>query len=374
MKLSFYMPFKPPGHKNPSGDLITGMGLYDFLASQGHELSLASRMRNRWIYLKPWKLPQLAWERTRVTHALRNKPPELWFTYHSYYKAPDLLGPYCSKKLSVPYVLFQGIYSTKRRRKLLTLPGFLLNRATLTSARMIFANKRSDELNLKRLVPEERVCYIAPGLSPESFSHDPLARKLLREEWATENRRVVMTTAMLRPGVKTAGVRQVVASCGELKRRGHEIVLIVIGDGDRRAELERAGRRELGEDIRFLGKINREELYRYYSGADVFAFPGIEESLGMVYLEAQSTGLPVVAYSDWGAREAVVHGQTGWLSEFTDPDQFTDNIEELLVHDELRRSMGVAAAQHIRENHDLSVNYRSLNTALENITPSRAAS
>lgn len=369
MKLSFYMPFKPPGHQNPSGDLITGMGLYDFLSAQGHEVSLASRMRSRWIYLKPWKFVQLAWERARITTSLRENPPELWFSYHSYYKAPDLLGPHCSRKLSIPYVLFQGIYSTKRRRKLLTLPGFLLNRAALTSARMVFTNKRIDELNLKRLLPEQRVSYIAPGLSPDQFRHDPAARKCLREEWGVGNRPVVMTTAMLRPGVKTEGVKRVVASCGELKRRGHDMMLVVIGDGYNRAAIEREGGQELGQNIKFLGKIARPELYRYYSGADFFAFPGIEESLGMVYLEAQSTGLPVVAYSDWGAREAVVHGQTGLLNRFTEPEQFTDHIEELLINKELRDGMSNAAAQHIRTHHDLATNYRSVNSTLAHIVP-----
>ena len=52
---------------------------------------------------------------------------EVWFTYHSYYKAPDLLGPVASKRMKIPYVIFQGIYSTKRRRKLNSLPGFYLN-------------------------------------------------------------------------------------------------------------------------------------------------------------------------------------------------------------------------------------------------------
>ena len=73
----------------------------------------------------------------------------------------------------------------------------------------------------------------------------------------------------------------------------------------------------------FLGKIPRPELYQYYSAADIFAFPGIEESLGMVYLEAQSCNLPVVAYQDWGGREAVVHGQTGLLSPAAHPSLFT---------------------------------------------------
>ena len=81
-----------------------------------------------------------------------------------------------------------------------------------------------------------------------------------------------------------------------------------------------------GQRVQFLGKIPRLELYQYYSAADIFAFPGIEESLGMVYLEAQSCNLPVVAYQDWGGGETVVDEQTGLLSPAATPSLFTTNI------------------------------------------------
>ena len=358
------MPFKPPGHRNPSGDLITGMELHDFLVRQGHKITLASTLRSRWIYLKPWKYVSAALERKRIIRSFAKTPPDLWLTYHSYYKAPDVLGPACSRESSIPYVIFQGIYSTKRRRKLLTLPGFILNRSALISARMVFTNKKGDELNLKRLLPEDRVKYVAPGLRPEQFCFDVGSRRALREQWSVGKRRVVMTTAMLRPGVKTTGVRKVIESCQELIRRGTNILLVVIGDGSSRHVLEGEGREKLSANSLFLGKIPRHELYRYYSAADVFAFPGIEESLGMVYLEAQSSGLPVVAYGDWGAKEAVVHQQTGLLSQASQPDQFTDHIEVLLLNRDKRAAMREAAKNHIRTRHDSGVNYQLINHSL----------
>ncbi|GKT29733.1 Histidine phosphatase superfamily, clade-1 like protein, partial [Aduncisulcus paluster] len=81
-----------------------------------------------------------------------------------------------------------------------------------------------------------------------------------------------------------------------------------------RPRLEKLAAQEAGDRIIFLGQVKRDQLYKYYSAADIFAYPGINEALGMVYLEAQCTGLPVVAYSTRGPKEAVVHGQTGLLS------------------------------------------------------------
>ena len=262
------------------------------------------------------------------------------------------------------------MYSTKRRRSLKTYPGFLLNRRALQAAQVVFTNKKTDELNLKRILPEQRVKYIAPGLIPDQFNFDLVARRALKEQWNVGDRTVVMTTAMLRPGVKTAGVTKVIDSCAELRQKGHSIILIVIGDGVNRTILEQEGRKKLAGDILFLGKIPRHELYRYYSAADIFAFPGIQEALGMVYLEAQSSGLPVVALSNWGAKEAVVHNETGLLSAAEEPDAFVQDIETLVVDRDKRITMRDAAKRHIREKHDSAQNYQEVNTILQEIVTS----
>jgi len=112
-------------------------------------------------------------------------------------------------------------------------------------------------------------------------------------------------------------------------------------------------------------------MYRYYSAADIFAFPGIEESLGLVYLEAQSCRLPVVACSDWGGGEAVIHNRTGLLSPATEPSAFTRDIDNLLSDKTLRNNFGKNGAEQIRRRHDLKQNYIFLEKKLQTlITPS----
>jgi glycosyltransferase involved in cell wall biosynthesis len=147
-------------------------------------------------------------------------------------------------------------------------------------------------------------------------------------------------------------------------QRGLPLRLIIAGDGDCRQQLEGKAAELLPDRVHFLGKIPRPELYRYYSAADIFAFPGVEESLGMVYLEAQSCNLPVVAYNDWGGGEAVVHNQTGLLSPMAEPSLFTTHIRRLLEDKEKRRTLGIEAGEHIRRNHDLDHNYNRLEEKL----------
>jgi glycosyltransferase involved in cell wall biosynthesis len=371
LRICFYAPFKPLGHAHPSGDLITATSIFDYLTHQGHQVMTASSLRCRWIYWKPWLWLKLIWERRQVVQKFSGISADLWFTYHSYYKAPDLLGPAVSRKLNIPYVIFQGIYSTKRRRQWKTKAGFYLNKSALCAASHVLVNKKVDLLNLKRLLPEDHVSYVAPGISPPDFTFDAAARNTLRNKWNVGDTPVIFSAAMFRPDVKTEGLIWVIRSCGELYRQGQNFQLIIAGDGKERDKLQQLAHEHLPDRVLFLGTIPRGDMYRYYSAADVFVFPGIGESLGMVFLEAQSCGLPVVAFNNAGVPEAVQDGKTGLLVPMYALEPFVDAVKRLMVDKSLRRQMGFAAQSYVREFHDLNKNYQELELALNKLVKNR---
>ena len=367
LRILFYAPFKPLGHGNPSGDLVTATEIVDYLVKQGHEVLQASCLRCRWIYWKPWLWPKLLVEKRRAVRRFIKKNVDLWFTYHTYYKAPDLLGPYASQKIKIPYVIFQGMYSTQRRRKLKTLPGFYLNKGVLCAARHVFVNKTVDWINLKRLIANERISFVSPGIHPAAFNFDGDARQTLRSQWNAGDEPLVFSAAMFRADVKTEGLAWVIRACGELLRRGSPLRLVIAGDGKQRDKLKRLAAQQLGEHVVFVGKIPREKMYRYYSACDLFVFPGIRESLGLVFLEAQSCGLPVVAFDNAGVPDAVMDGITGFLVPVFAAEPFADAIERLLSDSKLRRKMGAAAKSHVRRHHDLNKNYQKMEAMLQEI-------
>jgi len=367
MRIWFYAPFKPLGHINPSGDLVIATGLVDYLSRRGHGVQTASRLRARWIYWKPWQWLRAAVDGLRAIRRIRQKGGDLWLTYHSYYKAPDLLGPWAARQGGIPYVIFQGIYSTKRRRDPRTWAGFMLNRAALSKARQVFTNRRDDWVNLRRLLPDSRITYVTPGIYPEDFTFDPQARSTLRRDWAVDHNPVILTAAMFRPGVKSRGLEWVIRTCGRLYRRNKPFFLVIAGDGREGGRLRHLAETEIPGRFRFVGKIPREQLYQFYSAGDLFVFPGIRESLGMVFLEAQSCGLPVVAFENGGIPEVVQHGKTGLLVPLFDGDAFAGAVDSLLGDPVRRRRMGDAARQHVRVHHDLNRNYSAVEKKLVQI-------
>jgi phosphatidylinositol alpha-1,6-mannosyltransferase len=364
LRIAFYTPFKPLGHPHPSGDLVIATGLYDFLIARGHSLWPVGPLRTRWIYTRPWQWPIVLREYHRAHHRMKKEPVDLWLTYHAYYKAPDVLGPWLSTRHGVPYAIFQGIYSTKRRRQLRTRPGFELNKRALVTAQHVFSNRRMDLDNLRRIIPDQRLSYIRPGIDTGPFRFDAEARKATREQWQVGEQPVILSAAMMRPDVKSRGLDWVIRSCGRLSRQGLSFCLVIAGDGKERNRLEHLAAARLPGRVRFVSKIPRDHMYRFYSAGDLFVFPGIRESLGMVYLESQCCGLPVVAFENGGIPEVVDHGVTGLLTPSFDTSAFDTAVKRLMVDTDLRQKMGRQAAAHVRAHHDLTINYGAVETTL----------
>jgi glycosyltransferase involved in cell wall biosynthesis len=367
LRIAFYPPFKPLDHPNPSGDLVIATGLVDYLRAQGVRVAVPATLRARWIYRRPLLWPRVPAHYRRALRYCRRWRPHLWLTYHTYYKAPDLLGPGICKRLEIPYLVFQGIYATKHRRRPGTAPGFYLNRRALRAAQHLFSNRRLDEINLLRLRSRRRISYVPPGIFPGDFEHDEAAGGRLRREWGGGEGAMILSAAMFRRDVKTRGLLWLIDCLGTLAREDRPFRLVVAGDGPCRGELEAAAAHHLPGRVRFVGRIPREEMAAFYSAGDLFAFPGIRESLGMVFLEAQSCGLPVVAFDNGGIPEVVAHGESGFLTAPFDRRAFAGRVERLLADGDLRARMGRAAARRVRDRHDLGQNYARVLTTLEQI-------
>jgi phosphatidyl-myo-inositol dimannoside synthase len=125
-------------------------------------------------------------------------------------------------------------------------------------------------------------------------------------------------------------------------------ILVVVGTGPAEARLRRLARQcDVTESVLFTGHVANDELPAYYDAANVFAMPcrnricGLNiEGLGIVYLEAAATGLPVIAGDSGGAPDAVIDGETGYVVRGGDVAALADRLNQLLCNPAMAHAMG----------------------------------
>ena len=130
--------------------------------------------------------------------------------------------------------------------------------------------------------------------------------------------------------------------------RAGDPVLLLVGDGPYRADLVRLAERSgVSRSVVFAGPVPWEELPAYYDAGDVFAMPcrtrrrGLDvEGLGIVYLEASATGLPVIGGDSGGAPDAILDGETGFVVSGRSVVAVADRIIGLLGDPAAARAMG----------------------------------
>ena len=127
-----------------------------------------------------------------------------------------------------------------------------------------------------------------------------------------------------------------------LAARGRDpaLHLVIAGGGPDEARL----RMRVGEAATFLGWLEGDELARAYASADIFMFPSSTDTFGQVILEAQASGLPVVAVSEGGPPELVHNGRDGLLRP-PDADALAVALLELANDPARRGRLGAASAE-----------------------------
>ena len=169
--------------------------------------------------------------------------------------------------------------------------------------------------------------------------------------------------------VPRKGQARVIEAIAELRARGHEVSGLIVGRGRLEARLRRLSAR-LRVPVRFEVGVPWERLPELYRQMSAFAMParsrwrGLEfEGLGIVYLEAAASGLPVLAGSSGGAPETVLAGESGWVG--TTSTEIVEVVEALLADPERRTAMGAAGRRFVEERYSWPVVMERFGDGLE---------
>jgi len=373
MRIAYYAPLKSPTHGTPSGDRRVAGLLMDALARAGHRVQLAStfrtydgdgdEQRQRALRAQGEALAaQYADQWLSMNAAAR---PQLWFTYHLYYKAPDYLGPQISEALGIPYVVAEASYAAKRADGAWAL-GHEATAGAIRQAALVISPSRDDMAGLLQLIEEKRILHLPPFLDPAPYAEARAKRARLRAELAAERKLDpavpwIAVVAMMRQGDKLASYRVLAAALGQLG--GLRYRVLVAGDGPARSEVEQL----FDERAAFFGALGQQRIAELLAACDLYAWPAVNEAYGMALLEAQAAGVPVVAAATRGVPDIVRHGQTGTLVPYGDEAAFAAAMRELLGDAERRAALGREAARHVAAERSLDAAAARLHAALASL-------
>ncbi|WKU44476.1 glycosyltransferase family 4 protein [Streptomyces sp. VNUA116] len=198
-----------------------------------------------------------------------------------------------------------------------------------------------------------RMVQLPPGVDEKTF-HPGSGGDEVRARLGLADRPVVVCVSRLVP---RKGQDTLILAMPRILAAVPDAVLLIVGGGPYEDDLRKlAAETGVAGAVRFTGAVPWEELPAHYGAGDVFAMPcrtrrgGLDvEGLGIVYLEASATGLPVVAGDSGGAPDAVLEGETGYVVKGGSPAQAADRIVTLLRDPELRARMGARGRQWVEE-------------------------
>ncbi|MFO7191637.1 MULTISPECIES: glycosyltransferase family 4 protein [Thermocrispum] len=197
--------------------------------------------------------------------------------------------------------------------------------------------------------------HLPSGVDTEVFRPDPAAREELRKRYRLGDRPVVVCVSRLVP---RKGQDMLIRALPELRQRVPGTALLLVGGGPYRQYLQReAVACGVADHVVLTGSVPWEELPAHYAVGDVFAMPartrgkGLDvEGLGIVYLEASATGLPVIAGRSGGAPETVQDEVTGHVVDGRDLPQLVDTLASLLSDPIRAASMGAAGREWVSKH------------------------
>jgi phosphatidylinositol alpha-1,6-mannosyltransferase len=270
---------------------------------------------------------------------------------------PEGVMAWCLKRwFGLPYLVYvhgEDVSCASESRELRWLA-----RRVVAGASFLIANSR----NTARLAQEcvgaspERTVVLHPGVDTQRFRPAPRDSGV-RTRLGWGERPVVLTVGRLQ---KRKGQDQMILALPAVRRTVPDVLYAILGDGEERGALEELVRRHgLGDHVQFLGETSDADLIAAYQQCDLFVLPNRQvgqdiEGFGMVLLEAQACGKPVIAGASGGTAETMRIPDTGRVVDCSTPTELGALVAEWLADLPLTTRMGRAAREWVVEKFDWS--------------------
>lgn len=215
-----------------------------------------------------------------------------------------------------------------------------------------YTKQRLEELR----IPAKKIVVVHPCPHTSGLEHRVAESTMeeLNKKYNIASKQVVLTVGRL---VERKGVDVMLYAIAQLSEQHNNLVYVVVGTGPYADHLKKlASKLQIENLVIFAGAVPEEELQSWFQRCDIFAMPSRElenkdvEGFGIVFVEANSYGKPVIAGKSGGVTDAVLDGKTGYLIDPpTDAAMIAKAIARLLQDDELRHALGDQGRERVKE-------------------------
>lgn len=370
--VAFYAPLKSPLHPTPSGDREIARLFMRALEQGGYHVELASQLRTFDKHGDAHRQSRLiALAKKEACRILRRWQqrgfkPQAWFSYHLYYKAPDLIGPIICKKLNIPYIVAEASWAEKRANGGWALYHQQVAKGLEMANKVICINP-VDKVALTEFY-SVRQKNAFPLISLNTFISDKpyrsgsdMTRRQLAEKYDLDSDLPwLITIAMMRSGDKYSSYQQLSAVV-DLLQQPHQ--LFIIGDGVMKDEIQTLFSEH--KQVKFAGALENSQIRQLLPHFELLVWPAINEALGMIFLEAQQAGVAIVAGDQGGVSSLVKHNVTGILVDAYNADDMSVTIDSLLNNRAESKKMQQAAKAYVNQHHSIEVAALQLKQAIQ---------
>lgn len=228
---------------------------------------------------------------------------------------------------------------------------YSLRKAICESADLIVTNSTYTRALVEKNAPAAKVATVPLGVDHRQFC--PGAKALAKERFGVQGKLVISTVSRLHAYKGHSTVLRALASLPSNIR--HRFAYMIAGKGPSEASLRNeASSLGITENVRWLGFVSERDLPQVYRASDAFVLCTREshdrpevEGFGLVFLEAQACGTPVIGTRTGGIPDAVKQDQGGWLIEQDDQKALADILALLASEPEHFRAQGLVARQRI---------------------------
>lgn len=266
------------------------------------------------------------------------------------------VGYLVNKLCGVPYLFFthgEDISVSRRSREMTWM-----TRRVMAAARGAIGNS----FNTRRLLieewgyPAERIGVIQPGV--DTTRYVPVPRdEAQRTELGWSGRTVILTVGRLQ---KRKGQDMMIRALAAIRQSHPSVLYAIIGTGEEDAPLRELAKREGQQDhVQFIGGVSDDRMLQCHQQCDLFALPNRAvgpdlEGFGIVLLEAQACGKPVLAGNNGGTGETMDAPHTGVIVDCSEPEPLATAVNELLSDPTRMTEVGRRGRSWVTERFDWS--------------------